>query len=1559
MKRNINKKSQQTQNYDSLFHIIGNNNNPQDSLANLNVKINQPVFDSLGNIGNIPQNVSKSSNKSKFSTKFNNNRKELKNKNAPKRNEEKSDIQSSLLGNNTTKIQNHSIFPFYEQLQNDTKRKTKSKEIRDKSKKNKSSKTISTLISTSDANTHDKKPTTRQRANRSKVTSKQQTSNKMPCHDSLFTLQNNIQNDDNEENKYHKVKIKAKNHQSVLAVLTDITNSNKIQSKNIRKKIVKKGKQIQNKKKIVQLDCSIDENTEAHIDVINNISLTLVETPPSKQDRNTSNRRIHSFLEEIEKESVDHDESRFSIPVRKTTAGTLDATPSPQAAYPFDDSIENDKNMIISSLQRQEINNKGLNNARLFTPREYSPNVNEMHNAMMMCTPTNNKHGNDRADKDLLHDIMNHPMQNISIYSKSSSVKKKEKPKRSIQVSFSPHVKVCPIPNNNDSFLSTEDSEIEIIDFTVGTLNNAKRVLSPKTIQFDNSPSLSQPEKKQSTRQTPKAIACQKLELRKPESQMQSISFTENDSHEIPKLSKRVLSPSSNPECNVSPSLIQCGKRQGIKNTPETIVQQKSAIEPHFHDESPIAKVDDKFSPIESCRSIPRVLKYDTMETNVSLNVECEMDNEGDTADDKDISIFCLDSKVRISSFKDHIQTQEMYDNFAEIDLGCATNQNSKPLFEMKSLVLDLEFATSPLRFQRSFADADYEKVDIKYDILEKDDENEIVQKNSNEVDFHENNNDIYDVEDSHYGESEPKMQIPVSDTRESSRKTKSVQRLNIRSKKKKKKKTKNLCCEKRNCIDSQDGACIESGIDLSMGVEQCIGNNVTLHSGNHELVNNSMHASDEQDAPNTSYRRSSRERKSVDRLTLKFRRHRLHRDKRKSKERKKESVNSSSEQNMQLAPRQKNSSNSYDRPLPREKKFEYSCANGNRQKDDQAKEASITNGFRTQTHEESKKIQKQSKLEDMRSRYIGLFNKSNNSSKLDQQQSLPTCDKQTRGQTMEENKYRRSSIAKTKKLKSKRGKRCQSKETYELPLFEEIACSDDISLSDASDNRKSEIQRVLSSSNGCRKSTRERKQTDRLTLKFRRKKLKNNKINFPRKHRSTSKKVHVEEIKKINNAVKDKDFSMSSINIEPREEDTSSFDCDEDYLAQNEQTVLSSSNGCRRSTRERKQTDRLTLKFRRQKLKKNKNDCYRKRRSASKKVHDEESQRINDAVKDKDFSITSISIEPREEDTARIDCDEDFSAQNEQIVLPSSNGCRRSTRERKQTDRLTLKIRRNKLKKNKNDCSRKCRPGSKKVHVEESQRINDAVSVDSDNQDNKDFSMSSISIEPSEKDTSRIDCDEDSLVQNENQWSQGQVENLFTAQSQVNPTSSKFWHEVAAFVPHKTAQQCHDQWFKSPYKKENKFNTKVPNIDDCGDSDEDDIFNSTPMRGLLCNFKSFSPSPIPKSPRGGNFICTQDDDQSIFSSKGYSPPITLVAQKGYIKRLKRRNRRTRIVPAAKRENKDRAKNFAEVAVGNNIIRGKLNADGNVQIDGIDGILEEELYFSPCSDDEDEEEDDF
>lgn len=118
-----------------------------------------------------------------------------------------------------------------------------------------------------------------------------------------------------------------------------------------------------------------------------------------------------------------------------------------------------------------------------------------------------------------------------------------------------------------------------------------------------------------------------------------------------------------------------------------------------------------------------------------------------------------------------------------------------------------------------------------------------------------------------------------------------------------------------------------------------------------------------------------------------------------------------------------------------------------------------------------------------------------------------------------------------------------------------------------------------------------------------------------------------------------------------------------------------------------------------------------------------------------------------------------------------------------------------------------------------------------------------------------------------DDQWSNKEVSILRNAQNTIDPTSSSYWEDIAGLIDGKSASECREKWFSlvaTPRGRVPKDKNKQPGSNanakvditaahDASCDDEDDLFQSTPMRealldvhidGLSKNFGSYGLSP-------------------------------------------------------------------------------------------------------------------
>ena len=229
-------------------------------------------------------------------------------------------------------------------------------------------------------------------------------------------------------------------------------------------------------------------------------------------------------------------------------------------------------------------------------------------------------------------------------------------------------------------------------------------------------------------------------------------------------------------------------------------------------------------------------------------------------------------------------------------------------------------------------------------------------------------------------------------------------------------------------------------------------------------------------------------------------------------------------------------------------------------------------------------------------------------------------------------------------------------------------------------------------------------------------------------------------------------------------------------------------------------------------------------------------------------------------------------------------------------------------------------------------------------------------------------------------EWNDSQLLQLKQAHAEVDPTSPTFWSDIAQRVHGRTAQECRDKWFslvKTPAPRVRKAARKDPNVDELAaateafhlNDDEDDIFNSTPLRGTLFPSRSTeSPmdfeetidvdfdvgSPVIMSAKHNRRISTEYDDGS--EKLEFQPKV---GYKTYMMGLKRGvSRAIQEKKAGKGKKgattKDGARTVTE-SVGNKDVslKGQLSPGGTLQVKNLTETEDDFLdYLSEPSDDE-------
>ena len=135
--------------------------------------------------------------------------------------------------------------------------------------------------------------------------------------------------------------------------------------------------------------------------------------------------------------------------------------------------------------------------------------------------------------------------------------------------------------------------------------------------------------------------------------------------------------------------------------------------------------------------------------------------------------------------------------------------------------------------------------------------------------------------------------------------------------------------------------------------------------------------------------------------------------------------------------------------------------------------------------------------------------------------------------------------------------------------------------------------------------------------------------------------------------------------------------------------------------------------------------------------------------------------------------------------------------------------------------------------------------------------------------------------------WSPGELERLSASMATVDPTSELFWYSVSCLVRDRTESECRAKWFsvaKTPIPKLSKKAPVQQNEVDCV-GDEDDIFNSSPMRGFPC---TNSDKPDSKDTTGflchyfGSVVKVKDDACAVVSERLAANPISFRPKAGY-----------------------------------------------------------------------------
>lgn len=226
----------------------------------------------------------------------------------------------------------------------------------------------------------------------------------------------------------------------------------------------------------------------------------------------------------------------------------------------------------------------------------------------------------------------------------------------------------------------------------------------------------------------------------------------------------------------------------------------------------------------------------------------------------------------------------------------------------------------------------------------------------------------------------------------------------------------------------------------------------------------------------------------------------------------------------------------------------------------------------------------------------------------------------------------------------------------------------------------------------------------------------------------------------------------------------------------------------------------------------------------------------------------------------------------------------------------------------------------------------------------------------------------------NQSEWDDNSLKMLLKAHKDVDPQCFSFWHQVAMKVPHKSAEQCRDKWFalvKTPKLRRKKPKYIASSLIQ-SDDDEDDIFNSTPIRNaaeLILSWRKTTTSKKNKQKREMGHNKTFSD---IFSSpimkktyshyhnteeaKSLSSPLQFRPMyKGYLKRVRIGLNDKRGCKSKHQINKielEKRPKYLSAAVdaGDLHMDGVLTPNGTLRVDTPEECEVEDMYLSADED---------
>jgi len=331
-----------------------------------------------------------------------------------------------------------------------------------------------------------------------------------------------------------------------------------------------------------------------------------------------------------------------------------------------------------------------------------------------------------------------------------------------------------------------------------------------------------------------------------------------------------------------------------------------------------------------------------------------------------------------------------------------------------------------------------------------------------------------------------------------------------------------------------------------------------------------------------------------------------------------------------------------------------------------------------------------------------------------------------------------------------------------------------------------------------------------------------------------------------------------------------------------------------------------------------------------------------------------------------------------EEIAEPT----RRSTRQSKPTDRLTVASWKNK--KNKN--------GEKTFDSVE--RADQSIDDEDDEEQVESPTLETTKAFKEQKSKTIKFKTENSIPAKaplnpntgDGEWTNDEISMLRNAQKNVNPTSTLYWQEVAVQVGTKSSSECQSKWQamvatpkvvrRATKKKDtHTLNTSVSYDDeddnDDNDDEEDDLFNSSPYRQAELEEDDIFASKAFSNSFGsttGLSPCIKADTTSIHQEE--KPSALKFRRKGYNTYIDNLRKDINRVEKKKKNKPHKANKTSsalndtvqnDIRVGENNMSGNLLRDGTVKIN----IQEEEEEQDVIDDDiwgndqeEEDEEDD-